>query len=296
MGRAPKVASNVEVTVPAASDATDDPDTDLDESSHSVVTLERRSEVYTFLLIGTDDGNGNADTIMVARFDIPNGKISLVSVPRDTLVDVPRKLKKVNASYGVGGIDEVKSEVSKALGIPIDFKVEVNLKAFKKVVNAIGGVYFDVPKNMDYDDPTQDLHIHLKKGNQLLDGDHALQLVRCRSAYSSQDLGRIDTQQQFLKAMLKQVVSSASVSTVTDYIKIAMEYVKTDLSASDLLYFAKQAMKLDLDSAMNTATLPGEWDNPYYQLDEEKTLALINSDLNPYTTDITSDIAHIYNR
>ena len=116
------------------------------------------------------------------------------------------KSRKINYAYNLGGMDQMRETVSDALGIPVDFTVEVNLKAFVKLVDEIGGVDFEVPLNMNYDDPYQDLHIHLKKGMQHLDGQNALKVVRFRhnndgSGYGTEDIGRIGTQQAFLKVM-----------------------------------------------------------------------------------------------
>ena len=164
---------------------TDNPDTKEDESQGEpttvpvVATKTRKKDCYTFLVMGMDDGNGNTDTIMAVTFDVKGKHVSVISIPRDTLVDVPRTIKKINA-YSTGGIEEVQKEVSGILGFPVDHYITVNLRGFKALVDAVGGVDFEVPINMNYDDPTQNLHIHLSKGMQHLDGEKALQLVRFR--------------------------------------------------------------------------------------------------------------------
>jgi LCP family protein required for cell wall assembly len=137
---------------------------------------------YTFLLVGTDMDDYHTDTIMVVALDTVAQKVHLVSVPRDTQIDVPRNPKKINSAFGLGGIKQLKKELKTIIGFVPHYYIVVNLEAFKKVVNAAGGVRFDVPQDMNYDDPTQNLHIHLKKGPQDLDGKKALQLVhRSRS-------------------------------------------------------------------------------------------------------------------
>lgn len=284
----------------------DDPDTPEDESRGDPTTvpvpqgLQRKEDCHTFLLMGCDDGNGNADTIMVVTYDVPNQQVSVVSVPRDTLVDVSRKVKKINAAYGQGGVEQVQQEVSHLLGFPVDHYIMVNLKGFKALINAIGGVDFNVPMNMHYHDPTQNLYIDLNKGPQHLDGDKAMQLVRFRSGYSNADIGRIQTQQKFLTAVAKKLLSWQSVTKVNEFVDIFAKYVKTDLTVGNLAYFGIAALDLDTENGVQLHTLPGDGMvnyqgvTYYYELFPQETLEIINSGLNPYTEDLTLEQTHIF--
>ena len=121
-----------------------------------------------------------ANTIMVAAYDTAEQKVGVVSIPRDTLVD--RSFPKINAVYGSGGIEALKETVSDLIGIPIDHYMTVNIRAFKALVDAVGGIDFYVPCDMDYDDstPGQELYIHYKEGMQHLNGQQALEVVRFR--------------------------------------------------------------------------------------------------------------------
>ena len=191
----------------------------------------------------------------------------------------------------------MRETVSDALGIPVDFTVEVNLKAFVKLVDEIGGVDFEVPLNMNYDDPYQDLHIHLKKGMQHLDGQNALKVVRFRhnndgSGYGTEDIGRIGTQQAFLKTVFKKMLSNPQ--KITSYAQIFSEYVKTDLAVSELAWFGQQAILMGMDK-LNFETLPGEWSDRLsrWVIDQEAALELINNGLNPCTADRTLDDLHL---
>ena len=264
-------------------------------------TPQRRSEVYTCLIFGMDDGNGNTDTIMVATFDVPNGKIGLVSIPRDTVVsqDHSAAMNKINAAYARGKVEEMDKELEELLGFPIDYYIKINLSAFEKLVDNIGGVWFDVPINMDYDDPYQDLHIHLSKGYQLLNGEQAMGLVRYRQSNTDDSYGdvrRTANQQAFMKAMLSQVLASASLDTLPGLVDILLNYVETDAGLNDMLYFARSLLGLDLDTAITSATLPAEWHSPYMWVNEEEALEMINDMLNPYTADITSDMVEFFKR
>lgn len=293
----------IEAVAPTAPPAvTDDPATPTDESyaAPSVDGYQRREGCHTFLLLGTDDGNGNTDTIMALTYDVPNQKVSVASIPRDTLVDVSRTVKKINAAYSAGGIEGVQREVSELLGFPVDHYIVVDLRAFRALVDAVGGVDFNVPLDMNYDDPVQDLHIHLKAGNQHLDGAKALQLVRFRSGYSNADIGRVNTQQKFLKALAKKVLSWGSITKINDFIQIFSEYVKTDLSVGNLAYFGLQALELDTETGVTMSTLPGnglvsyKGIDYYYELYPNETLEIINNGLNPYDKAITREMTKIF--
>lgn len=286
---------------------TDNPHTDIDESQGDPTTVPvapgktRKEDCHTFLVMGMDDGNGNTDTIMAVTFDVRGKHISVVSIPRDTLVDVPRTIKKINAAYSVGGIEEVQKEVSAILGFPVDHYVTVNLRGFKALVDAVGGVDFEVPVNMNYDDPTQDLHIHLAKGMQHLDGEKALQLVRFRSGYANADIGRIETQQKFLKALAKKLISWNSVSKINDFVNIFSQNVKTDLSVGNLAYFGLAVLELDTTDGISMNTLPGDGQVTYkgipyyYELYPQQVLNIINqSGLNPYTEDLSLEETNIF--
>lgn len=289
------------VPAPKAPPIPDEGDNSDMEQMHD--GLERRDLCYTFLLMGTDDGNGNADTLMVATYDVANQKVGVVSIPRDTIVDRTwSRYPKINGAYSGGNIDRVRQEVSHLLGIPIDYYIKVDIKAFVQLVDAVGGVEFDVPVDMNYDDPWQNLSIHYKKGLQHLDGQQALEVVRFRhnndmTGYS--DTGRTNTQQQLIRAVLDKVLSWGSLGRIKPLLDVCMDNVQTDLTASEVLYFATQALYLDMDSGIETITLPGRGDathNGYkwcVELDRDKTMQIINDLLNPYTTPVTDEMAHI---
>ncbi len=265
--------------------------------------LARRDLCYTFLLMGTDDGNGNADSLMVATYDVKNQNVGVVSIPRDTIVERTwSNLPKINAAYSGGNVDRVRREVSQLLGIPIDYYIKVDIKAFVELVDAVEGVDFDVPVNMNYDDPAQNLSIHYKKGLQHLTGQQALEVVRFRhnndmTGYS--DTGRANTQQQLIRAVMNKVLSWGSLTRVKELLDVCMDNVQTDLTASELLYFGGQALYLDMDSDIEMRTLSGRGDATHngfkwcFELDREQTLRDINDLLNPYTTPVTDEMAHI---
>ncbi len=245
---------------------------------------ERKSGFYTVLVSGSDDGNGNSDTNILVAVDTEGGAIYGVSIPRDTKAEWDGKAHKINAAFASGGMEKMAEVVSDQLGIPVDYTVTVNLRAFVALVDAIGGVDFYVPMDMDYEDPYQDLYIHIPEGMQHLNGEDALKVVRFRSGYASQDIGRMETQQKFLKAVAKQTLKLSNLDKIDDFMKIFKQYVKTDLEVSELAWLGKEAIAIGTDN-IAFSTLPGEWKSPYIHLSPDETLALVNEHLNPYVED-----------
>ena len=190
------------------------------------------------------------------------------------------------------------AEVSRLLGIPVDHYVTVKLQAFVELVDAIDGVDFDIPVDMDYDDPYQDLSIHFEAGPRHLNGEEALQVVRWRqnndgSGYPTADIGRIGTQQDFLMAVAKQTLQLSNLDKVKDMAEIFQECVETDLKLSNLIWIGEQALAIGSDN-IAFHTLPGDgagWykGGSYYVLDAEGVLELVNTYFNPYRQDLTLD-------
>ena len=276
-----------------AADGTEDGGGDQDTDAPP--PRERKKSYYTVLVSGIDDDNGGSDTNILLSVDAENSVINAVSVPRDTLLNVDWNVRKFNASYNVGGIDRMKTELSRLLGIPVDFYISVDLDGFVELVDEIGGVYFDVPVDMNYDDPTQNLHIHIDKGYQWLDGEHAVKVVRWRqnndgTGYPDADIGRIATQQAFLTAVAQQMLDSLSISTIKAYADIFIEYVDTDLTVGNLAWIGQVALTCGMEN-IHFYTLPGEggyvYGGSYYILHPEETLDLINASFNPYDQDIS---------
>ena len=278
-------------------------------------TRQRKEYTYTFLLCASDQASGNVDTMIVATYDTVNQTIAMVSIPRDTLIEgVSSKGKhfyKLCSMYPYNGMDALKEEVQNIVGFPIDFYVKVNTQGFVKLVDAVGGVNFNVPVHMSYDDPDQNLHIHFEPGMQYLTGSDALKVVRCRKnsdgkgvyphniydAYPDADIGRTKTQRELIMAVLKKAISQPL--NLPTYYDIFMENVDTDLSVTDLAFFADKGLSFDFDN-VTTTSLPGDGTVEYkgidwcYELYPGKVLEIVNtSGLNPYTTDITADMLHI---
>ena len=255
--------------------------------------LERKDNFYTVLVSGVDDGNGGSDTNILVAVDAAGGSIYGVSIPRDTHTYFNGKDRKINSAYSIGGMELLSAVTADLLGIPVDYTVKVDLQGFEALVDALGGVYFDVPLDMDYDDPYQDLAIHVAKGYQRLSGADALGVVRFRhnndgTGYGSEDLGRMQTQQNFLKAVAKQTLTVSNLDKVDDFVKLFRRYVETDLTLGNLAWLGREAIDMGVDS-ISFSTLPGEWKSPYIHADPEAVLTLVNEHLNPYVEDRTPE-------
>ena len=278
------------------------------------VSGERKSQdYYTVLILGRDTGGGgNTDTMLLASYDVTNQKATVMSIPRDTMVNIPDDIKRINAVYNYGGggekgIRALYKEISQLVGFAPDYQVIVEWEAVGKIVDAMGGVYFDVPRDMNYDDPYQNLSIHQTKGYRLLSGDDAMQVLRYRHdnrkngkmlGYADGDLGRIKTQQGLLKAMIEQLMSLKNITKVNEFIKVFNENVETDLSLQNMLWFAKQAFlgnssgaKLDT-AQVNFVTMPNTnvscWSRVYHSYQSyvtpnaQELLELVNNELSPF--------------
>jgi len=258
----------------------------------------RRENVWTFLLVGMDKGGGNTDSILLATYDVDNQSVSLASIARDTRVDVSRKLKKINAAYAFGGMDELKDEVSRTFGIPIDFYVRININGFVALVDAVDGVDFEVPCNMNYDDPAQDLSIHYKKGMRHLTGQQALEVCRFRKNNSGEgygDEGRMQTQRGVMTEVAKKILAWNNIGRVNDFLAIVKEHVDTDMELSDMTWFATRAVSFSTEN-LHTMAMPCSWHNPYMYLHPDETLQMVNEYLSPYVLDRTADQLDIITR
>ena len=253
---------------------------------------ERKPEFWTILVSGADDGHGGSDTNILVALDVANGHVFGASIARDTKAQVNGENCKINFAYNSGGMELMAQTVSDQLGIPVDYTVLVNLKAFQALVDTIGGVDFYIPIDMDYEDPYQDLSIHFSKGMRHLTGAEALKVVRFREGYASQDIGRMHTQQEFLKAVAKQLMTPANMDKLGDFCKIFVDYVKTDLTVGNLFWMGTAVAGIGTEN-IEFATLPGEWKSPYIYLNQEEVLAMVNEHLNPYTEDRTAEDLNI---
>ena len=278
-------------------------------------TGERKSDkYYTILLLGRDTGGGgNTDTMLLASYDVTNQKATVMSIPRDTMVNVSWDSKKINSVYNVygegdKGLQAVYKEVSQLVGFEPDYEVVVEWEAVGAIVDAIGGVWFEVPYTMDYHDPYQDLVIEQEKGYRLLSGADAMQVIRWRKNDPESphgyhggigDSGRMKMQQDFLKAVIKQLLQAQNVARISEIAKVFEENVQTSLSFKNILWFGMQAIQGGLQvEDVTFTTMPYKYADvysrnhskrlgyPFYLAyvvpKAEELLELVNTSLSPF--------------
>lgn len=244
----------------------------------------RETEPVNLMLLGLDRDRTRSDVIMLINFDPESSSVNLLSIARDTRIKTGGRFRKINSLYSGGGEKRIASELSRITGLPVHYYVTADFKGFRKIIDVLGGVEFYVPFDMNYDDPTQNLHIHLRKGLHVLDGKKAEQLVRYRKGnlrgqgYLEGDIGRIKTQQDFFRALIDQKLNIKYISKASDIFAIMQEHVKTNITVSDIARFAPSAAKVK-SSDVKTFVLPGKsrvingvW---WYIYDEEKTEDMI---------------------
>lgn len=270
--------------------------------------LIRKDGVYNFLLLGKDVDSSNTDTLIVVSYDTVNQKIGMVSIPRDTAVKRDwSSMPKINAAFHSkkAGPEVLKQEIKDTFGIPIDYYIHVDLQGFIALVDELDGVDIEVPLDMNYDDPYQNLHIHLNAGMQHLDGQQAMGAVRYRHDNDDSpnykanqwysDVQRGEFQRQVLIELAKKVISWNSIPKVTAFLELFNTYIDTDLSMQDMLYFATKAMEVDVSTAITQGNLEGRGEgvvNGYkycFVYEAEDILPTINSLINPYTRDLKAD-------
>lgn len=240
---------------------------------------------YTFLLAGIDDF-GEADAIMVGLLDGTKRELNVISIPRDTLVNVSGEANRVRELHNEGGAEALTEAVAGLLGFAPDCCIAAGTGALAELIDAVGGVEFYVPVDMRYSDPTSGLHIDLKAGQQRLDGEQTLDVLRYRAGYDSGDFGRMETQQALLEAVVLQFLSLGSIPHIADAAEILSGSMTTDLSAEDAISLAG---KLLLCEDVNFDTMPvltseGE---AAVMVDVPAWLELVNARLNPADSPIT---------
>lgn len=258
---------------------------------HDQNTVKNMEEFKVLVLgVSTDTSAVLTDTIIVASYDPKTQTASMLSIPRDTFVgkneSSATSYNKINALYQTN-IDKILSTVNEITGLDIEYYVVVNTEALIKLVDTIGGVEFDVPINMDYDDSSQNLHIHLKAGLQKLDGEKAENLVRFRhnnngtsypASYGDNDIGRMRTQREFITQVIKQTIQLKNITKIGEIMDIAYKYVKTNVDLSVAKDYIPYALEFNVENIQTgmlpgtTAKINGLW---FYKYDKAETKELV---------------------
>lgn len=250
------------------------------DSSYNAIVYDP----VNLLVLGLDEYEERSDVMLLANFNPNNGRLNLLSLARDTRVQIGRRYTKINALVGIGGEELAIRKVEEFTGLPVSYYVTLNFEGFKKLIDILGGVEMNIKFNMNYDDPEQNLHIHLKKGKQVLNGEKAVQFVRYRkgnkpgTGYADGDLDRIKAQQKLIKALIEQKLKIKYLSKMDDIFDILKDHMRTNVEISDIHYYLPGISRIKFDE-IKTFTIPGEsvyrnrtW---YYIHDEKRTRELI---------------------
>ena len=280
---------------------------------------DRKKGYYTFLVAGIDAFSNNTDVLMLASLDTENGKIEIVQIPRDTYINKTvggyTSLTRVNAIFSAEynnqvnqgrtsktaktlAMQDLQKRLSEALCINIDEYVLIDTKGFRSIIDAVGGIDYDVPQDMFYEDPEQELYINLSKGYQHLNGEQCEQLIRYRSGYATGDIGRVELRGDFMTEVFKQVKNKFSLDAMLTLIKdkSLLQKLNTSMSLADIFAYVRMCYQLG-DDAVNVRTISGSVvQNPetgawiYYCLNKQNALSDINECLNVYKNDIEISI------
>lgn len=283
----------------------------LGGGDNALIPIDTSTGKMNVLLLGVDKEGLRTDAIMIASYDFDDESLKLLSVPRDTKMyvtnrKVTRKINEIHAMSKKGGgimgpLGSIEA-VTALCGIPINYYVEFSFDAIDHIMELLGPVTYDVPdvegggKGMNYDDPVQDLHIHLKPGVQELSGNQVQQFLRYRKSNNGtvdgSDTSRVQRQQDFVKAILAQKVNmQLIVNAPSIYSKVKKE-IKTNFTAGDIARYSTHLLKLTSEK-ITSYSLPGEdkhssaW---YFECDFEQTRALIENEFGYDASNITNKV------
>ncbi len=247
-----------------------------------VASLEKAKpqEPYTVLILGGDKRKSEAyrtDTMILTRIDPKTKRIWMLSIPRDSRVVIPgHGAAKINSAFTYGGAEGAIDAVKQLTGVKINHYMEVDFRGFEKAVDALGGVWIDVPVAID--DKQAASHnksaSRIDAGYQLLDGEHALTFVRARHQFADQDFSRMKNQQLFFKALADQVAKTQNIAKLPGVVSSVAPYISTDMSLIDMIKTA-QALSSAGSKNVSAATLKGTWKTPFIWVDEENKKKLI---------------------
>lgn len=252
---------------------------------------EKAKNMPDFYCLLMGKSQNMTDTIIVAKYSPNTGNAALLSIPRDSFVGKNKKAAtasdKINSKYQISP-QKTLDAVNDLTGLNIKYYVTIDTAALRHLVDAIGGVTFNVPINMDYDDSSQDLYIHLKAGEQLLNGEQAEWVVRFRHnnngtsypvSYGDNDLGRMRTQREFIMEVAKQTLKIENITKINEILKIAEEEVETNIDWNTMSNYIPALMNFKPEN-IRTETLPGvpEYCNgvAVYLVNETKSKELVN--------------------
>jgi len=282
--------------------------TTVDDPGDKTPTYQEE-RYYTLLVVGDDQEGGNTDTMMLVRFDTVDLTANVVNIPRDTIVNNPWNNKKINSVYhnAEDGMEALKDEIENISGIRPNNYIMVDTDVFIDVVDAMGGVDFYVPFDMDYDDwgpPGSDYYfgIHLQEGMQTLNGYDALGVFRWRQNtggaghhYDNPDIDRISTQHDLLMAIAEKAMSTRNLATLMNIATSVLDKCETDLSIGNIQWYMEKFLSMSLDNvSFLTVPTTGAYIEcgarvAYVFINVDEWLEMVNQFMNPYDNEIEED-------
>ncbi len=275
-----------------------------DYVEETLINIPRHTNVF---IAGVDaETHTLTDFMMVGSYDKDTGEIDFVNIPRDTActlnseqraeleaegIYVPDtiKLNELHSYTKKLGMEFLTSYMEDFLGVEIEYYALVDLEVLHDLVEAMGGVYFDVPRDMKYDDYAGDLHINLTAGYQLLDADEAEQLLRFRKGYATQDIERISVQQDFMAAMIEQLLQlDTFLSNPVEFITVVFKNVETNVKPTDLTRYVQEIPKLNPNNIEFRTPAIADM-NKYVYLDEIELQKLVDEifyDIEPVVEEV----------
>ncbi len=286
-----KTDDPVQPSAPPVNEVTPGPEDEPKPAEVTYYENGRKKGTYSFFVLGCDNAHGNTDTILYVLFDTVDETLNVVSIPRDTVVNTTSEYKRINTVYNFKGVEGLRKQISNLLGYEIDENYAVvDLQAFVKLVDCIGGVDYNVPVDMYYNAPDEGLNIAIDKGFHHLYGEEALKVMRFRSGYANADLGRINTQQDFMMTVAKQMLKLKNIPNLPQLYDIFEEYVDTNLTKANLAFFVEKFLMMDAEN-IHFYTVPGTGQTvrggAYYFISKEEWLNIVNEGLNPFNVQIS---------
>lgn len=278
------------------------------DESDLLSPIDRESGKINALLLGVDNDGLRTDSMIVVSFDLDTAEINMLSIPRDTKMYVvnrklTRKINEIHAMSTQDGTGAIMGPIGSAeavtqlTGIPINYYVEFSFDAIRNIFETLGPITYEVPdvegggKGMNYEDPAQNLYIHLKPGVQELDADQLLQLMRYRKGDS--DFARMERQQNVIKAVVEQKLNVSLLLKAPKLFSQIKKDISTNLSSSDVAKYAQYLGELSVDK-IHSYQLPGETQHSaagwYFICDIESTKTLITETFGFDASNITTNI------
>jgi len=290
----PSVDTGLPFSTPPSSGSENNPNPGTSEPLPAIV---RDPDTVNFLVMGKDVYGANTDVIMIVNFNTKTYQINIVQILRDTFVRYEKEgcantvyahflTSEKNTFTGAKArqyaMEQTVKTFEQIFSIKLDYYALVELSVFRQVIDDLGGVFVTIPFDMDYDDPAQNLHIHLKEGYQLLDGDKSEQFVRFRMGYLLADEGRVDAMKIFMSAILKKLTTDATAPQIVNAVKDVFDSLTTNVTVAEAQYYATALMRVNLNDAV-FVSMPGQSDRSIgwkYVVQRSTALQIVNDYLN----------------